>query len=212
MGNRYFVLVFILLIIPLGRLSANFEGYISIIKETLFDTTRYNYFVKGDMVRIEELDRNQKAKNVLLVNIKSEDIFAISPSKKLYTKLNRKKDLIGEENQYVITKSDNFKMISGYKCYQWRVKNKSKATEISYWVAKNDLDFFEKLINILGSTENTTEFYRHIPDTQGFFPMLVVERTMVRDEKMRTTVVEIAPKSINAKLFEIPSDYKLYVY
>lgn len=202
----------IILLMPLKNLSANFEGCISIVKETIFDTTRYNYYIKGDMVRIEELDRNQKVKSILLVDIKSENILAVNPSKKLYTKLNKKKNKIAEENQYIITKTDNYKMINGYKCYQWRVKNKSKSTEIAYWVAKNDFDFFIKLIDILGSTENTSEFYRHIPDSQGFFPMLAVERTMVRDERMRTKVVEIAPKNINSMLFEVPASYKLYVY
>jgi disulfide oxidoreductase YuzD len=78
--------------------------------------------------------------------------------------------------------------------------------------SKKRFDFFIKLIDILGSTENTSEFYRHIPDSQGFFPMLAVQRTMVRDERMRTKVVEIAPKNINSMLFEVPASYKLYVY
>ena len=70
------------------------------------------------------------------------------------------------------------------KCYQWSVKCKEKNTEISYWVTQNNFDFLEKMVKILNQTERSWEFFTHIPQNQGFFPMLSVERNLVRDEKI----------------------------
>ncbi|MCH7657168.1 MAG: hypothetical protein IIB05_02460 [Bacteroidetes bacterium] len=38
--------------------------------------------------------------------------------------------------------------IFNYKCYQWRVRNKEKNTEVAYWVFNDDFNFFNDLFKI----------------------------------------------------------------
>jgi hypothetical protein len=90
------------------------------------------------------------------------------------------------------------------------VKSREKNTEISYWVTQNNFDFFEKMVKVINQTDLNWDFFNQIPQTQGFFPMLSVERNLVRDEKNRTSVLQINWRSIDSALFRIPSDYKLF--
>ena len=46
----------------------------------------YNYFVKGEMIRIEEFNEDDKLVGTQLVNIKKKEHFVISPERKLFIK------------------------------------------------------------------------------------------------------------------------------
>jgi hypothetical protein len=201
----------LLSLLPLTLFAKGFEGSITLVKETCFDTTFFTYYVSDGKIRIEEFNSKKNLQSVFIVNTNNEDVFIINPEKKLYTKLIKKPMGIGEEKQFSINKTSDFKMINGVKCYQWRVKNKEKNTEIAYWVTQNDFTFFEKMVKILNHTDKSWEFFNHIPQTQGYFPMVSVERNLVRDEKMRTSVLQINRKSIDSSIFKIPANYKMFV-
>ncbi len=190
--------------------SAGFEGSISLIKESFYDTTFFNYFVSDGKIRIEEFNSKKLLQHIYIVNTLNDEVIIIDPVKKLYTKLRKKPLNCNNDAQCAVLKSVNSKMINGIRCYQWRVKCKDKNTEISYWVTQNDFYFFEKMAKIFNATDRSLEFFNHIPLSQGFFPMLSVERNLVRDEKMRTAVLNIERKSVDSALFRIPFNYKLY--
>ncbi|MDA3780569.1 MAG: DUF4412 domain-containing protein, partial [Bacteroidales bacterium] len=113
-----------------------------------------------------------------------------------------------ENNYFSVQKTGNHRMVNGYKCYQWRVKNKHRNTEIVFWVANNNFYFFEQLVKILNKTNEDFKFYSRITESYGFFPMLTVERTLLRKEKSRIEVLQITNEDINNSVFNIPSEYK----
>ncbi|MCK5170946.1 MAG: hypothetical protein KAQ75_13795, partial [Bacteroidales bacterium] len=84
-------------------------------------------------------------------------------------------------------------------------------TEVSYWVSQNNFYFFEELVHLINNTDKTYEFFEKIPETQGFFPMLCVERTLLRKEKYRLYVINITNNAISDDIFKIPSDFELVV-
>lgn len=100
-------------------------------------------------------------------------------------------------------------MINNYRCYQWRVKNIDRNSEVAYWVLQNNFYFFDNLVKLLNQTDKIYEYFEKIPETQGFFPLLCVERTLLRREKFRISVVDINPQKIDKSNFNIPSDFKL---
>jgi hypothetical protein len=189
----------------------SFEGEITFIKQTSKDTSFYKYKIKNNIIRIDELDKNYKLTNYLLVYIDKEEIYAINPEKKLYTKLpihpwqkNKKSE------NYKIFKTENYKSINGYKCYQWRVKNKKENTEIAFWVTNDKFHFFYDFLKILNRTEKSSIYYLTIPKTNGYFPMLSVERSLLRDFRLKLSVTKIEKKNLNSSLFKIPSEYKYF--
>jgi hypothetical protein len=195
---------------PLLCKAGGFEGSIMLVKESCYDTAFYTYYVSDGKIRIEKLNSKKLLQNVYIVNTLNEEVYVVDPAKKLYAKLKRKASETNNEDQYVILKTANYKLINGTKCYQWRVKSREKNTEISYWVTQNNFDFFEKMVRILNKTDLNWEFFDRIPQSQGFFPMLSVERNLVRDEKNRTSVLFIERRTIDSAMFRIPSDYKLF--
>lgn len=207
--KKYFLFV-TLFALPIICKAGGFEGSILLVKESCYDTAFFTFYVSDGKIRVEKYNSRKLLQNIYIINTLNEEVYAIDPVKKLYAKLKKKSPEINYEDEYTIIKSTNFKMINGTICFQWRVRNKEKNTEISYWVTQNNFDFFEKMVKIMNQTDLSWEFFNRIPQAQGFFPMLSVERNLVRDEKNRTSVLQIERKSIDSAMFRIPSDYKLF--
>ncbi len=207
---KSWLVVTLMLIVKLA-FANGFEGSITMIRQSVYDTTYYTYYVSKDRIRIEEKNNRKELQRILLINIAKEDVFVIDPVKKMYTKLRKLNEPIPDNRQFVIRKLNNYKIINGVKCYQWRVKNQSRNTEVTYWVAQYDFDFFEKMVKILNYTDRSWDFFSIIPNNQGFFPMLSVERTLLREEKMRTAVLKIEKRAIDSSFFKIPKGYIYFV-
>jgi hypothetical protein len=202
---------FLFVSVPLIIEAKSFEGSITMVKESFYDTTFFTYYVSDNRIRIEERNSKKDLQTVYLVNIDKKEVFVIDPLKKMYTKLKKISNTENAEEHFTIKKTDNYKLIKGIKCFQWRVKNSDKNSEISYWVTQNNFDFFEKMVNVLNQTDRSWEFFNRIPNNQGFFPMLYVERNLLRDEKMRTAVLQIVERSIDTSIFNIPKGFKMFI-
>ncbi|HBS86711.1 MAG: hypothetical protein A2W91_11835 [Bacteroidetes bacterium GWF2_38_335] len=187
-----------------------FEGSIKCVQQTMIDTLYYTYHVKGQKVRVDEHGKNNEVENSLLFDLDEKTIHAISPKRKLFMSIAVKPYVESDNDEYEIIKSKNNKVINGYNCYQWRVKNKKLNTEIAYWVAYDNFSFFEDFLKLWNRTENSAIFFLKIPDVMGFFPMLQVERTLLREERTRQSVVDVEKKQLNDNLFEIPKDFKSF--
>ena len=117
-----------------------------------------------------------------------------------------------KSDEYKVSSTGNNKIIDGYKCFQWRVRNESVNTEVSYWICESDIDVFLKTITTLCYTDeykNFFEYFIQIPSKPGYLPILCEEWTLLREEKSKTKITSITRKEVNSKVFQIPSDYKL---
>ncbi len=204
-----FLLSYILLFVSANADIDAFQGSIEMIQKSQYETSYFTYFVKNDNVRIDKFDNNHTLKQSLYINLSSEQIYVLCPIKRLYSKIEVNKNKLAENDNFIIQKTENSRIVNDYLCYQWRVKNKERNTEVAYWVSQDNFYFFERLISLINSTDKTYEFFEKIPETQGFFPMLSVERTLLRKEKSRLYVVHISNKTVNDDIFTIPSDCKL---
>jgi len=202
----------LLLVVFFGIISlkvfSSFEGKLLVMKQTAFDSVFLSYHIKGNMVRIEEADHRGGVKKVLLLDLNMNTIHQLDPSRKLYTEIKVSKAK-ASVSDFEIIKSSFVKKINGFECYQWRVRSKLKNSEVTYWVAKNDMPFLEKMTELLNGIDAGFELYLNLyPGAKGFIPVMVVERTIVRDVKAKSVLIEINNGPLNTSLFKIPTDYK----
>lgn len=186
----------------------SFEGNINFVRETVFDTTYISISVKGEMVRVDEFDSQRKPIVSQIINLKEEEIVAISSDRKAYTRVSVQPRLVNATSSLDVIKSKNSKQINGHTCYQWRVKDKNRNTEIAYWVFEEGFDFYDSLLTLLKRTEYSFSVFSDLPETEGFFPMLTEERTLLRKDKLRVAVVDIKETNLKDNLFEIPKGYQ----
>lgn len=188
-----------------------FEGNVQLTRQSQYDTTYFIFYFKDANVRVDEFTASGQLNKTLLVDLNTEHIVALSPALKVYANLNRKNN-IPTSRKFDIIKTENFRMIEGKKCYQWRIRNRELDCEITYWVMETEIPVMQKLYRILDETENYSSipyYFRHIPGNSGFFPMVAIERNLVREQKQSLQITSINPRKVPTKLFEIPRDYKI---
>ena len=188
-----------------------FEGKLKVVKETLTDTVYYEYYVKENMVRIDEKDKNGKIFNYKLVDLEKNTIKTVNPERKLYMLMSPQSSQLVDSDKLKVIKSPNSKMINGYKCYQWRVRNEEENTEIAFWVAKDNFYFFDDFLRVYGDKEKETILYfLYISGNEGFLPMLAVERSLLRKKRMTLRVENIEKQKLKSSLFEVPEYFSVF--
>lgn len=205
---RNYLFICFLIIAKLSGYSQDFEGRFYLEKKTLSDTTFLTYSIKSNNIRIDEFDKYRRPTQSFIINIAEKSIVVINPSKKLFTNIQPRPINEISTNELEVIKSDNWRFINGYKCYQWRIKNRGQNTEISYWVPNDKFSFFDDMVKAWNSSDKNLAFFLQIPELQGYMPMEAVERTLLRDEKCRLEVLDISKAKIDDSIFQIPDNYK----
>lgn len=203
----FFALLWSTIFVPKTSNARGFEGGIHFVRESVFDTLFVSVFVKDSMVRVEENDRSNGFSRTYLVNLNSEEVYAISYNKRQYLKIREGKKPAGFE-RISARKTGNNKEINGMICHQWRVKDTNRNTEVAYWMYEGDFEFFAKLLRLIRPTEHSLAIYSSIPEVDGCVPMLTEERTLLRKEKLKLRVVNIDRSEQPSSLFVIPPHFQ----
>ena len=192
--------------------STKFEGVIKFEQQSFGDTLNYTYYIKGDMVKLvinENCKACESGDEAMIFDLHNKTITALKPSLKMYKDIPIKPYVENIDSDFIITQNPrNFKKIKGYKCIQWRVKNYKENTEVSYWVANNHFDFFVEFLKLWNRTEKHSRYYLQIPNTGGYFPMMSVERTTLREKRVQLIVTSVNRRYLDNSVFEIPPDFK----
>lgn len=212
MITRPFILIKLFLLITFtGNAESKlqkFEGSINLERETIYDTSFIKIQVKGSLVRLDEFDSKMNSISTLIINLESEKVVALSPKRKLFYELKADRMTQTPKEDTTILKTGNRMMVNGYNCSLVRVKNISQDTETAFWVTQRNFPFFKSLNNILRNIKSDINLFSNFPEINGEFPMLTVERTLLRKEKMKVSVTEIREELLNVNMFKIPSDYQ----
>jgi uncharacterized protein YneR len=212
MKLKYFLATTVIAVIATVKLLAqSFEGTIEFTRKTSIDTTKYKYHVKDNMVRIEEIGSNGQIAGIMIVNTKERKAKSLSPERKLYMDMESSNSSFIKIDGSEVKKGKSSKTIAGYKCNEWTVSNKQQNTAITYYIAKDNFDFFEDLLIALNRKDKFATYYQQLPETSNSFPFLAIEKDLsTGKEKAKLEVDKVIKKPIDAKLFEIPSDYKKF--
>ncbi len=187
-----------------------FEGKIEIIEKKPFDTSSYTLFVSDNLVRLDKIEKNEKMKESLIFDLDKNTILALQHERKMYMNIPVKSFLSAVDDSVKIVKTNNTKIISGFKCTQWRIKNVNENTEITYWVTGNNFYFYNRFLKLWNKTDKCYKYFLSIPETAGNFPIQQVERTLLRDIKSSVVISKLSFQPVIKSEFEIPGGYTLF--
>ena len=183
----------------------SFEGSISFKKSVGPITANYTYHVKGDKVRIEEIDEEGNVQGIMLVNTAQNEVLALSPERKMFIEVPNKRP--NRKTELSIEETKNTTKILGMECKEWKVISAEDNREISYWLAHKNFDFFVPMLKTLNRKDKLAVFFLKLPAQNGAFPLLGVERQDDGTELTKLEVKEVKEVELSDDLFTIPSGY-----
>ena len=201
--------IFSLLLFMVHSSNAQFQGSIQFNKTVGSMNIDYKYYVKDNMVRIEEISDEGLVEGIQLVDYKENKIFAISPERKLYLEAPIRRS--AADIKVEVNKTEKVKTILGQDCKQIVVINREQDRKIVYWVTDGNYSFFIPLLEALNRKEKQALYYLKIKGLNNYWPMKSSEYVLSTGD----LVSEMITKSIDeteqrASLFEIPNDYSKF--
>lgn len=183
----------------------SFEGIISFTKKSGSSESKYKYYIKGDHVRVEELNADGSVQGIMLVNTADKTVRAISPERKMYMDVPSKSSF--STGSVSMEKKDATKSLMNYTCNEWIASSKDEDRTITYWMAWDNFDFFIPFLKTINRKDKQAVYFLSMTGTNGAFPMLSIETKMDGTEISRLTVTGIDKKDLENSLFEIPAGY-----
>ena len=191
--------------------SAQFEGQIEFKKSTTTDTTSYIYYIKGNMVRIDEIGaKSHKVEGSFIVDLDAKTMKSLNHERKLY--MDQPTPAAPTiKGTCSAKKGQNVKNIQGNKCVEYIVTNNEENTSISYYITDGKYSFFDKLLRQLNRKDKSSIYYLQIPDIKNMFPMLSVQTDIsTGKETVKLEVTKITKKDVDPSMFEIPKGYNKF--
>ncbi len=181
----------------------NFNGIITSIKTTVFDTLKSYFYVCDSIIRIDNFDKNFNPVNTYIYYLNKNECYVINDKLKAYK---YKKIPVTNYNNDNIIKTKIFKYINGKKCFLWKIKHENKI--YSYWVTGKNYNFYYKICGLFYNKNKATSIFAS-SKFKGIMPMLVEERTKLRQIISQYKITQIEPAVIDYSVFKIPKNYKL---
>lgn len=110
--------------------SGSFEGIISFIKKAGNKESKYNYIVKGNQARIEELDKDGDISGIMLLDTDKNTIAALNLLRKMYMSVPIGKR--ANSPNLELSKNETTQTHQGYKCKEWVATSKDQDRVITY--------------------------------------------------------------------------------
>lgn len=200
----------VMMVFSLTAVSQSFEGIIEFKKGTNTDTTSYVYYVKENLVRIDEIgSRSHKIEGSFLVNMDAKNMKSLNHERKLYMDQPTPAAPV-IKGTCTVTKGQNVKNLQGFKCIEYIVTNNTEGVVITYYLADGKFTFFDKLLRQLNRKDKASVYFLQIPDTKNMFPMLSIQTDLKGKETGRLEVTKITKKVVTTDTFEIPKGYNKF--
>ncbi len=182
-----------------------FEGSIEFSKTIGPVEAKYIYHVKGDDIRVEELDESGQIQGIMLIDIAANKVIALSPERQMYIDVpNRRK---AREVNIDYTKTANVKEINGYQCQEWKVVSKDDGRSIVYWVASGKFEFFKGMLETLNRKDKMAVMFLNIKEITDGFPMEGQEVKSDGVELTNLKVTSMTEEKLDDSIFVIPAGY-----
>ena len=183
-----------------------FQGDITFDKTVGSLNLNYKYYVKDNMVRIEEINKKGSVDAIKIVNIETKKVIALSPERKLFLEAPLRSPAGNVKVE--VNKTGNIKELLGQSCEEVVVINKEQDRKIIYWVSEGNYAFFIPMLEALNRKEKQAMYYLKIKGLENYFPMKSIEYVLSSGD----VVSELTTKLINIEskddaLFSVPEDY-----
>lgn len=203
-------IVVVMFSFSLTTLAQSFEGVIEFKKISTTDTTNYVYYIKDNIVRIDEIgSKSHKVEGTFLVDMNAKTMKSLNHERKLYMdQATPSAPVI--KGTCTVKKGQNVKNLQGYKCTEYTVTNNEEGTIITYWLADGKFSFFDKLLTQLNRKDKSSIYFLQIPNVKNMFPMLSVQTDLAGKETGRLEVTKITKKVVDPTMFDIPKGYNKF--
>lgn len=182
----------------------DFEGIIEFKLQEGSKQETSVWYVKGDMVRIDEFEPGTRIlKGCYLINTKENSAKYLDHTAKTWTSV-----IVTEEKRPMSTveEVDSTLEFQSYKATKYNVKTDS--LQMSYWLNHGKFGFFTPALTFIAHKNVYYKYYWHLPSTDNAMPMLVTKKNSAGVETGRLEVTRIDKRVIDANLFNVPVGYK----
>lgn len=187
-----------------------FEGTIDFIQSNGIDTSHYEYYVRGNNVKVDNYDvRTKNIEGSFLIDLGTKKMTVVSPVRKIYFEQDPSAP-VKPGGKPTATKTGKIMKINGYTCKEYVVVDADEGIKIYYWLAYGHFDFFNDMLRILNRKDKFSEYYLEIPDTKGMFPMLAIEEDLAGNKKGEMKAMKITKTSLTDNTFMVPPGYKKF--
>lgn len=205
--SKIFILPFLVFSFFNGFAQEPFEGEIEFVKKSGTETVKYIYHVKGNNVRIDELNSDNTLVGVMIVNTKTYEAISLNLERKMYIDLEKNNTKLAKIDGVETINGKGTKKIAGYNCKEVIVKNKTDKTQVTFYMVKDNFSFFEGLIIALNRKDKPALYFQQIPDIKNVFPFLAIEQDATGKEISRLEVLQAVKRKVEDDLFKIPEGY-----
>lgn len=200
--------VAILILLSTRLFSSPFEGVIYFQKMENKEVTFFKYYIKGDKVRIEDVNEGGLLNGILLIDLENASLKMLSCSAQMYIDVPVSPE--SEKPNIKIDKTGDKKIISGKECELWNVVNTSNHTTFDFWVGEGDYSFFTPMLKVINRNDNIALAWLSTMVGNSYFPFEGVEYSSTGKEITKLEVLKVNEKELDSNLFEIPSNYSLF--
>ena len=185
-----------------------FQGTIKFTKTIGPVTANYTYYVKGDKIRVEELSETGEIQGIMIVDTKENTVKALSPERNMYIDVPNKRP--ARETEVYVQRTTNKKTINGYECTEVKVTGKDDGREVTFWAADDQFDFMVPMLETLNRKDKLAVYFMNIPNFEGAFPMVGIEKKTDGVELTKLQVTEVTKSDLTNDLFTIPKNYSKF--
>lgn len=185
-----------------------FEGIIYFKKSGETEQSFFRYYVKGDKVRIEDINEEGTLNGILLIDMSKVSLKMLSCSAQLYIDVPISPST--EQPRIKVDRTGEVKMISGKECELWNVLDTENYTRFEFWVHQDEYPFFTPMLRMLNRKDKIAKAWVGLLIGEDYFPFEGVEYSSTGKELTRLEVIEIEETKLDDELFIIPSNYSLF--
>jgi len=205
---KYFLTALVLMLFSLSSIANPFEGIIYFQKTNEKEVNFFRYYVKGDNVRIEDVDEKGELNGILLIDMKKVSLKMLSCGAQLYIDVPISSQV--ESPKVKIERTGEVKMIAGKECERWKIMDTEKFSSYEFWVNEGSYPFLTPMLRMLNRNDNIALAWISLMIGGDFFPFEGIEYSSTGKELTRLQVIEIKEMELDEELFDIPSNYSLF--
>lgn len=196
--------------------ASDFEGVIKISMKSDMFSFSADYFVKSDKLRIEMGGSGGMMQGmasggeqaVTILDYKAKKIYTLMPSEKMYIEMPYMENQMKEDNMEFQKamkdikpqKTGKTEKINGYACELWTMTAEENGEKMvsEMWMSKD----FPEIKGLMQKNQLLPKM-----SEQDGMPLRMIVRDNSGKEMMRWEVLDVKAKSLDDKLFKVPSDY-----
>lgn len=199
----------LLLVFSFVTLMANpFEGVIYFKKTDNENVTYFRYYVKDNLIRIEDVNEGGVLNGILLIDMEKGSLKMLSCSSQMYIDVPKSPEC--KSPKVKIDRTGEVKMINGRECELWKVENTEDRTHFEYWVHEGSYPFFTPMLKMLNRNDKIALAWNSLMIGDDFFPYVGIEYSSTSKVLTRIDLIEIHEKELDLKIFDIPQNYSLF--